>query len=76
MTSGKPWKLYAAPEGQPRQLIGAFDTLKEAASEFRDIEGGRSGKLAFTVRVNLDGAPTARFENSTKASPYIIELFE
>lgn len=76
MTSGKPWKLYAAIEGQPRQLLDAFDTLHEAASAFRDIEGGRSSKLQFTVRVNLDGGRTARFENSTKAGPYVIELFE
>lgn len=75
MTSGKPWKLYAALEGQPRQLLGAFDTLKEAAVAFREIEGNRSDTMHFVVRISVTANPTGRFV-PVSAMPYVIEFFE
>lgn len=80
MSAGLLWKLYLAPEGEPRQLIDAFATLKEASRAFADIVGVAGGKLPFRVTVDVRSqapvAPKVRFQFEGKATPYVIDLVE
>ena len=79
MTTGKPWKLYAAHPGQPRLLLESCDTLSEATLAFRDVTGINSETLRFSVTINLarkDKRTTARFEGVTPTASYLIEFEE
>lgn len=80
MRAGLPWKLYLVLEGEPRQLIDAFATLKEASRAFADVVGVAGEKLPFrvTVYVGSSGSltPTTRFIYEGKATPYVIDLVE
>lgn len=77
MSSGKPWKLYAAHPGQPRLLLESYDTLSEAAFEWCELTGRKSDTVRFIVSVNLDpavGSTAARFVDESGNVPYVIEL--
>lgn len=80
MSAGLPWKLYLAPEGEPRQLIDAFATLREASRALADVVGVAGEKLPFRVTVYVGSqvsiAPTTRFFYEGKATPYVIDLVE
>lgn len=79
MSSGKPWKLYAAHPGQPRLLLQSCDTLSEAVWAFRDVTGTQSDTLRFSVTVNLDRKDkktVVRFEGGTPTASYLIEFEE
>lgn len=80
MSTGLPWKLYLALEGEPRQLVDAFQTLREACNALAEIAGVGGGKMQFAVNVDTRptsiNAVTARFVHTERPTPYIIELFE
>jgi hypothetical protein len=80
VSTGLPWKLYLAIEGEPRQLVDAFQTLREACSALAEIGGVAGGKMQFAVNVDTRptsiNAVTARFVHTARPTPYIIELFE
>lgn len=78
MTEGLPWKLYRAVEGEPRQLLDAFPTLKAASIELAEVVGAKADRLALLATVDLgksSGQPT-RFVCANHKYPYVIELFE
>lgn len=80
MSTGLPWKLYLALEGEPRQLIEAFATLREAALAFADLVGARDGMMTFTVAIDVGRTVSLgqmiRFAHGSRHTPYVIELAE
>ncbi len=80
MSTGLPWKLYLALEGEPLQLVYAFPTLREACKALAEIGGIAGSKMQFAVNVDTRptsiNAVTARFVHTARPTPYVIELFE
>lgn len=57
MSTGRAWKLYLALEGEPRQLIDAFATFREAAGAFAEIVGIAGQKVPFRVTIDIRSQP-------------------
>lgn len=78
MTELRRWKLYLALEGEPRQFIESFTTLKAAGLALRDVAGVKADRLALSVVLDVGQASrsSTRFVCTNHVSPYVIELAE